>query len=107
MNVGPSTPNGYGASFTGYYFSDSNHTLVGNQPVGAGKEFYWGDYANIFSHYYPTPHHGEGVMGGMALLPSSGEVMVVGMDPLDKSPYSGGVYSLSNTDGKRNIVIHI
>jgi len=100
--TGPSTPNGTGASFTGYYQSGNSGSLVGNDQYGSGKEFYYGDYANIFGNNYPTPHHNEGTMGGLAILPSSGEVMVVGMDPVDNTAWSGGVYSLDNSTGGRN-----
>jgi len=100
--TGPSTPNGTGASFTGYYQSGNSGALVGNDQYGAGKEFYWGDYANVLGHYYPEPHHGEGTVGGAAILPSSGEVMVVAMDPVDGKLWSGGVYSLDNSTGARN-----
>jgi len=101
-NTGPSTPNGTGASFTGYYQSGNSGALVGNDQYGSGKEFYWGDYANLFGNNYPTPHHGEGTMGGMAMFPTSGEIMVVGMDPVDDQAWSGGVYSLDNANGARN-----
>ncbi|HHH55281.1 MAG TPA: hypothetical protein ENK91_16600, partial [Bacteroidetes bacterium] len=101
-NTGPSSPNGVGAAFTGYYQSGTSGALVGNTQSGAGKEFYFGDYANIEGHDYPFPHHNEGVVGGLALYPTSGEVMVVGMDPVDNEYFSGGVYSLDNTVGARN-----
>ena len=83
---GPGTPNGTGAAFTSY--------------VGNGKEFYWGDYANIGTNY-PGAFHDEGVMGGLALWPSSGQVITTGMDPVDLKVWSGGVYKLSNTTGAR------
>ena len=98
---GPSSPNGTGATFTGYYQTGTSGTLVNNTPGGKGREFYWGDFANLFGNNYPTPHHNEGVMGGLALWPSSGEVLVVGMDPVDNEAWSGGVYKLSNTNGSR------
>ncbi len=86
--TGPGTPNGTGAAFTSY--------------TTEGKEFYWGDAANLFGNNYPTPHHNEGAMGGLALFPSSGEVLLVGMDPVDNEAYSGGVYKLSNTTGGKS-----
>lgn len=100
--TGPSSANGEGSSFTGYYKSGTSGELVGNDQVGTGKEFYWGDYANIMGDNYPAPHHNEGIVGGLGIYPSSGEVMVAGMDPVDDKAWSGGVYSLDNAKGKRN-----
>lgn len=85
--TGPGTPNGTGTSFTGF--------------TGQGKEFYWGDYAFIFGNNYPTPHHNEGIMGGLAIWPSSGEVIATGLDPVDDVAWSGGTYRLDNATGAR------
>ncbi|MEP7317360.1 MAG: SdrD B-like domain-containing protein [Panacibacter sp.] len=87
---GPGTHNGTGTSFTGY--------------TGNGKEFYWGDYAQISSgssNDYPNAFHDEGVMGGLALWPSSGQVITTGLDPVLATVWSGGVYKLDNTNGSR------
>ena len=85
--TGPGTPNGTGAAFTSY--------------SGQGKEFYWGDFANILGNNYPTPHHNEGIIGGLAIFGSSGEVIATGMDPVNDVPWSAGTYRLSNTTGER------
>ncbi|MCY7350447.1 MAG: hypothetical protein LH606_07240, partial [Cytophagaceae bacterium] len=87
--TGVGTPNGTGLSFTGY--------------TTPGKEFYWGDYAFIFGNNYPNPHHNEGIMGGLAIWPSSGEVIATGLDPVQNVAYSGGTYRLDNSTGARNI----
>jgi len=87
VNTGPGTPNGIGASFTGY-------TTI-------GREFFYMDCALIFGSTYPNPHHNEGINGGLALFGPSGQVMCSGLDPDDCCAYSGGVYKLSTTDGSR------
>lgn len=88
---GPGTPNGTGSAFTSY-------TDSGNKR----REFYFGDYAELFGSRYPHETHGEGIFGALAMWPSSGEVIATGMDPVADYPGSGGTYKLSNTTGARN-----
>ncbi|MCA0228947.1 MAG: DUF11 domain-containing protein [Bacteroidetes bacterium] len=44
--------------------------------------------------------HAEQIMGGLALKPGSGEVVVTTIDPVDQQPYAGGVRYMDNSDGK-------
>ena len=44
--------------------------------------------------------HAEQIMGGLALKPGSGEVVVTTIDPVDEQPYAGGVRYMNNSDGK-------
>ena len=44
-------------------------------------------------------YHAEQIMGGLALKPGSGEVVVTTIDPVDKHPYAGGVRYMNNTSG--------
>ncbi|WP_310590813.1 SdrD B-like domain-containing protein, partial [Arsenicibacter rosenii] len=48
---------------------------------------------------FPPYYHAENVMGGLALKPGSGEVVVTTVDPVDYHPYAGGVRYLNNTSG--------
>ncbi len=49
----------------------------------------------------PTPYyHAENVMGGLALKPGSGEVVVTTVDPVDRHPFAGGVRYLNNKTGQ-------
>ncbi|GAB2552356.1 hypothetical protein GCM10027085_49660 [Spirosoma aerophilum] len=45
-------------------------------------------------------YHAEEVMGGLALKPGSGEVVVTTIDPVDGHPYAGGVRYMSNSTGQ-------
>ncbi|MCY7351045.1 MAG: hypothetical protein LH606_10295, partial [Cytophagaceae bacterium] len=56
-----------------------------------GGEFY---YDELFA-----PAHYETAQGGIAVLPGSGEVTTIAMDPL--AFYTGGIIRLSNTTGKQ------
>ena len=44
-------------------------------------------------------YHAEEVIGGLALKPGSGDVVVTAIDPEDKHPYAGGVRYMDNTTG--------
>ncbi|WP_375448407.1 SdrD B-like domain-containing protein [uncultured Fibrella sp.] len=45
-------------------------------------------------------YHAEEIMGGLALKPGTGEVVVTVIDPLDAHPFAGGVRYMNNTTGK-------
>ncbi|GAB2601343.1 SdrD B-like domain-containing protein [Spirosoma areae] len=45
-------------------------------------------------------YHAENAMGGLALKPGSGEVVVTTVDPVDQHPFAGGVRYLNNTTGQ-------
>lgn len=71
-------------------------------------EFYEGDFFHGDGNfdgsglsYYPG--HPEIAIGGLAVVPGSGEVMTTSYDPVTGAPNynTGGVISLSNTTGKR------
>ena len=47
-----------------------------------------------------TLYHAEQIMGGLALKPGTGEVVVTTIDPIDQHPYAGGVRYMSNTTGQ-------
>ena len=67
-------------------------TLGANNTQGpGGGEFYYGERLDGF-HY-------ETLMGGLALLPGSGEIRVTAGDPL--ITYSGGILALDNTTGNK------
>ncbi|TDB67309.1 SdrD B-like domain-containing protein [Arundinibacter roseus] len=44
-------------------------------------------------------YHAEEVMGGLALKPGSGSVVVTTIDPVDRHPFAGGVRYMDNTTG--------
>ncbi len=44
-------------------------------------------------------YHAENVMGGLALKPGTGEVVVTTIDPVDAHPYAGGVRYMNNKTG--------
>jgi uncharacterized repeat protein (TIGR01451 family) len=44
-------------------------------------------------------YHAEEIMGGLALKPGSGEVVVTTIDPVDRHPYAGGVRYMANDSG--------
>jgi uncharacterized repeat protein (TIGR01451 family) len=91
INTGPGSPNGTGATFTAFQ--------------GDGKEFFFGDYANVFNQPYPQPHHNEVNMGGIALFGESGEVMNAQIDAVHGSLFAAGVvkHNLQNGDRDTNI----
>ncbi|MFN8344916.1 MAG: SdrD B-like domain-containing protein [Spirosomataceae bacterium] len=80
------------------------------QGIGGG-EFYWGDGVYLFDEA-TLEWHSEATQGGMAINPSSGEVLVIAMDPVDNTvvgvgngkAWSGGVARLSNTTGAKSAV---
>ena len=73
-----------------------------------GGEFYWGDFFHGDGNFDGSglsfyPGHPEITIGGLAVLPGSGEVMSVSYDPVTGSANynTGGVITLSNTTGMR------
>ncbi len=84
---------------------------LGGYP-GTG-EYYFGDDAYTLNK--TQPWHGESVVGGLAVCPSSGEVVAAAMDPLDgrtgkpysgignglRASFSGGPIRLNNTTGDK------
>lgn len=44
-------------------------------------------------------YHAEEIMGGLALKPGSGDVVVTAIDPIDTHPYAGGVRYMDNATG--------
>jgi hypothetical protein len=86
------TAGGYGSGYGEYYFGDDAYTLSKTQP--------W---------------HGESVIGGLAIVPASGEVIAGAFDPLDgrlgkpysgianglRASFSGGFIRLNNVTGDK------
>ena len=77
---------------------------VGSQQGPGGGEFYWqeaadGHRGNFIPLQNESAQHSETSLGGLALLPGSGEVVLSSMDP--NTIDSGGVAWFSNTDGSR------
>ena len=70
---------------------------AGNSQGPGFGEFYNDNWiqdgtSNIF-------YHAENVMGGLALKPGTGEVVVTTVDPVDRHPFAGGVRYLNNNTG--------
>lgn len=100
--AGPYTTNG----------KNKNYTYGGTFSADNG-EFYFGDDAYTLNGNFPW--HGESVIGGLAVLPSSGEVIAAAFDPIDgragkpytgisnglRASFSGGAIRLNNTTGDK------
>ncbi|MEM7130357.1 MAG: SdrD B-like domain-containing protein [Chloroflexota bacterium] len=79
----------------------SNTGSTNNADGPGGGEFYHGD---IYIGGNAANHHDETGAGGLAQHPTTGEVVMTGMDPLTtqlRSTNTGGVFFLSNTNGAR------
>ncbi len=95
-------------STNGTFVLENNAKAGPNTGSGRGNsqgpgfgEFYndnWIQERNS-SRPFPPYYHAENVMGGLALKPGSGEVVVTTVDPADYHPYAGGVRYLNNTSG--------
>lgn len=68
-----------------------------NNSQGPGFGEFYND--NWIQEEGKTFQHAEMVVGGLALKPGSGEVVVTTIDPVDKIPYSGGVRYMNNSTG--------
>ncbi|MBO0933878.1 Ig-like domain-containing protein [Fibrella aquatilis] len=69
---------------------------VGNGQGPGGGEFYYGDAVAVPNTI--TPFHLEMAQGGLALLPGSGYVSSIVMDPTDQIE-AGGIRRFRNSDG--------
>ena len=81
---------------------------TGYNPAGAKPgEFFWGDYfhgdGDLNGNLSWLPGHPEITIGGLAVLPGTGEVMSTSYDPVTMAANygTGGVISLSTTTGVR------
>ncbi|WP_211213883.1 SdrD B-like domain-containing protein, partial [Lewinella cohaerens] len=63
--------------------------------IASGVEFYWGDFFQAGGTI-----HAETSMGGLAILPSTDEIVMTGMDP-GPTFETGGIFWLSNTTGAK------
>ncbi|MBL7814967.1 MAG: DUF11 domain-containing protein [Saprospiraceae bacterium] len=100
-----------GCSSAGGLAIDANDAIGYVMPWGnlaKAGEFYEGDFFHSDGNfdgsglsYYPA--HPEITIGGLVVVPGSGEVMTTTYDPVTGAPNynTGGVITLSNTSGKR------
>ena len=64
-----------------------------------GGEFYFQDYFS-FNSDGSNVLHGETALGGLSILPGSGEIIATSYDPFGTSFLSGGINWFSNTTGE-------
>lgn len=112
------TTSGWSIESTASGCSSTEGLAIGtNDPVGyvmtwgdlaKPGEFYVGDFFHNDGNFDGTglsyyPGHPENTLGGLTVIPNTGEVMTTAYDPVTGAPNynTGGVTTLSNITGKR------
>lgn len=105
-------PTGAGTLYTGFvggdtlraFFSNGTYVLENNAKAGPAIGFGPNNnqgpgFGEFYNDNWRVNGHTETTVGGLAILPGSGEVVSSSMDPHDSSIWAAGVRYISNSTG--------